>query len=619
MINQENISLDDQLDVNSIRESSYAKFTTLGKEHFRAEDPLEITNVVKELAQFYKFQLPQELNEIFIKFEEAPLFWISGSSTIKKLEDNFKLNHPRKLVLDYFRFIKEFYLKWAIIQSESEKKYFAASALNFINKDANKDVILNIFLHATILIYERSLFNPQKALKLLNNARTSLENIIIDETVKKELYYLISLYEAFASLALKQIEDARFSFESASNNFPAGITAKFYLALTELMLNNVTFSEVLVKEIFEYDKKRLEFALDNKNLKMFSYLLNHNITYNLFYYYEFSRHLNVFEEMIELFFNAGRFTIESLKDKIKIFKEAKVKEYYTEEMTVYILFIEQFLQKYLQSKNLLLLLVCAEKLDVIFSDIVSELKAAIKNRFRIELDDKIKIFDDKIKTFHQVIERIKKEIEANKNSAKENLKKAIEKVEKHITFNIKAIEYRLDNLDKQGNLNPENAFKNAMIYTIIVTFLVFMVGGFAGYSNSYSINIYNLKSVLSVIITSGAKWGAVSFLIGIIVSFMAAGSVLVERSNQRQNLVKAISSLKNTKQKEIDRIKKDSQAREKGTINTLESSIKEQEKRIEEVNEEKSFQLVNLKKENDEQMNKELSKIKLLLRLSNLD
>ncbi len=128
----ENFQVEQEYDKLELSEVITAKFRSLAKQYFQFNVFVETDylKLIKESSQFYSFDLPEEISEMFIKYEEAPLFWVFRSPVMRYLEDFFKTSIARGGSENYYKVIKDFYTKWLLNKHEHEKKYFAASALN---------------------------------------------------------------------------------------------------------------------------------------------------------------------------------------------------------------------------------------------------------------------------------------------------------------------------------------------------------------------------------------------------------------------------------------------------------------------------------------------------------
>lgn len=137
IIYDENFNSVEGFEDSTLSEVNIFKFKNMGKEFFQldVDEVVDILKNIKESSRFFSFKLPDEISEAFIRYEEAPLFWTSRSPIILQLEDIYKTSSGNSTGQSAYKAIKEFYTKWIIIKSEDEKRYFAASALNYAEKN----------------------------------------------------------------------------------------------------------------------------------------------------------------------------------------------------------------------------------------------------------------------------------------------------------------------------------------------------------------------------------------------------------------------------------------------------------------------------------------------------
>ena len=112
---------------------------------------------------------------------------------------------------------------------KNDSKYFALSVIKQI-KNARKNA-LNLILHATILAYDKVLFDPAEALQQLEEAENVLLAKDLDELESMELRYVIKLYKGFIYLKTGEFDNARQYLEEALNYKENGISAIFILQL----------------------------------------------------------------------------------------------------------------------------------------------------------------------------------------------------------------------------------------------------------------------------------------------------------------------------------------------------------------------------------------------------
>ncbi len=170
---EDNYILEKELDNFELRDVVITQFRGLAKKYFQLDvlNETDYLKLLKESSTFYSFTLPEEISEMFIKNEDAPLFWIYRSPVILYLEEFYKSSSARTSEQNNYKVVKDFYTKWIINKNEDEKKYFASSALNILGKRSNSHNILNVIFHAIILGYENNVLNVSKAIELLDKAK----------------------------------------------------------------------------------------------------------------------------------------------------------------------------------------------------------------------------------------------------------------------------------------------------------------------------------------------------------------------------------------------------------------------------------------------------------------
>lgn len=610
---QEEIYIDDSRDT-AVADMLVARYRNLSKEFFMSEPSIEIdfAQTIKDSAKGLSYVYPEHLSEIFIRYEEAPLFWIINNPIIKSLEDFNKAYSSKIVGLDSYKQIKEFYTKWAIIDSENEKRYFANSAINDIEKKTGRTNFLTLLFYSTILSYDKMMFNPAHSLELLEKTRELLTNLKLDEGRKEYVKYLISLYSGFLYLNNKNSEIAFNYFTDALTIKPDGITAKFYLLLTQVQLNRVKDAKDMVAEIFDYDLKRLEFAVSMNNLPMFGFLIDNPVFANFFRYYEFSS----ISDMIEHFLIDTRgpmeYIGEEIKAKVQTFKTLKAENYFDEEMAGNIAFLDSFIQKYSENKNLLCL-AASTRVKQKFQGTVEKILVLIKQKFAVEIKNKLKIYDKELYQKHQNIENLKKELDVFKIKLQDKLESSIRSIEKRTADSVAILENRINNIYKVRKLNPRVAFGNAMTYNFILSITVFLMGGCAGYSNNYLGDIWRFNNVMAVIIVSGIKWGGLTFGIGLVISVVVAGLALMEGASQKQRLMQTITSLKNEKERQTEYLKKEAEMNEKAMTDRINKSIEETKKYIAELTHEKEEEEKRLNEANSELLAAEVNPLQALI------
>ena len=583
--------------------------------HYLDLDPLVMKdpdNIVKESYRFFHYTFPSNLSEHFFRFEEAPLLWICESPLNKYLKDFFRHHFPVFNGVDQYKTIQELYNKWLTNKQSTEKKYYALSIVNFIeNYNSRSNFLSNIF-GGIVYSFDKSIYNPQKSIELFSQSKEIIGKIKLSEDSKTELEYLITLFSGYSYLFQEENKLADEKFDEALKLKPYGITAIFHKALAGIRLNDIDTAENILKEIFDYDVERINFAVENLSINLFSYFIDNAVFNNIFYYPDFAVIGEKIENLLSLIRIANESVIKVLINKFEVFKLVVEEKSFSDEISKNISFVEKIVKKFGDSENIHFLN-AGEKIKNKFSETVINIKEDIKNKHYSGINETVALINEEIKVKSSNLELLKQELEIKKNELKNNLSAGITKIENKITEEIQKLEEEIKNLPFKSKLNPQTAFKHAMTYNIILSFMVFLMGGCAGYSNNYVHSISELKDLISVSLTTGIKWGVITFLIGILLSGISAVFTLLERSSRRQQLIQNISVLKNGKEHKINLFKKEMANKEEILIKNFEIPINIDSGRIDQLIKERDLQETTLKTEADKQIEEECKPYSFIL------
>jgi len=585
----------------------YLKLVELGEEYFNYNPKSfndALTNI-KEAVKFTKFKLPDDLDEYFIRYYQAPVFWIIDHPMVKYLEDfiikNVKTN------IDNFNLAKELYTKWTINRNVDEKKYIAASAARLIEKNQKDSCfLLNLYL-AVILTYERSIYNPRRANELYESIVQEIETENLDEDVAKKLKYYVLIYWSFLYFTNEKFEDAKVRLQEAKAIYPNNYTAAVYLTVCEIVLGSTLSIRGSLNSIVELDLKRIKYAIDENNFKMFDYFVTNNLISAIFSFPNIWIIYEDFENILDTELARSEFSSIQISDKIKRIKNYPSPSYIQQEQWNVLSFYDKILEKYNTYKSFLYIRstdFLLKKISLITESIVQN----IKNSFSIDIEEKIKTYTIGIKEHKEQLEELKIGREEDKKDLREEEKKSIEKFEKRLKDEIETLEDRITNLHNVEDLNPRHAFQNAITIGIIIVLLVSMLGGFAGYSNSMGNSNGDISRLVSGVIMSGLKWGVIAGVLVVIYSVLAAGSVVLEKSNQRMKLIKKISDLKRMKDSSIDKIKQKYNTKEEELLSEYQAKIEEKEKTLNNYIQEKQQKENDYYKEVEDTINYEVDK-----------
>jgi len=590
------------------------KWNTFSKNYINNELLFQVdySARIKEAGKIFQFSLPPNFDEIFLRYEEAPAYWICDSKLNKYLKDFYAFYYPVRNGSDQLKLIKEYYSKWLLIKLEGEKRYFASTAMSLLEKWGGKNNFLSLILQGTLLIYDNYLPNVQKPIELFNKAREIINSIKINEVYRKELDYLISLFSGYYYLKIKEDDLAKNQFRNSITLKPGGITAKFHLALTEARTNNLPAAENLIREIFDFDIQRIVFAVDNSNLTIFNYFINNSVSDRIFIYKEFAPFGEMLENYITSVRASGSNTINELSSKIETFIQLNKLMNYSHDIAGEILFLEKIASGWNDRSNFLFLN-ASENIKNKFTGSIELIIESIRQQHSSMIKDKLMPLEKEIQEKSGIVDSVAKELEKNRQEIKSKLETAIKSFEKKITNETSLWEDKIRNLQSEARLNPSTAFNRIMTYNIILSFISSLMGGCAGYSNSSIREVTELKNLFSALLLTGIKWGLITFVIGIVISSLVAGFTFFERSNRRQKILQSISNLKNEKQNTINSLKTEAEKKEKELIRRHSTEIELNKNRIEELLKQKEKEEKELKEEAEKNIKIEIKPLEHLL------
>lgn len=590
------------------------EFYRIGKELFQFERNKEDTysQKKKNCLNYYSLGVPDELNNYFIRLEDAAIFFSFESKFLLYIEEFIKFKSPQKAYCDNYHLIKDFYNKWNQVKYPEEKKYFASSILNYYEKDPNRNNFLSAIKAGIVLCFDANVRNVPEGIYLFEKASQIIESSKINEVYKKELKCLIDIYSGFGKMFIMKYEEAKDFFDKAILINPISITAKYYLAYCENKLIYYNISENLINEIFEYDVYRLNYSVEINNSKLFNYFLNNSLFKNIFYEEIFADNLSSIMILIQV--QSYGYKVQPI-DLLLLLNDLKIvdlKSFNSESMKKDIANIEEMLKPNIDSRNILFLKLFPTVINKIHS-IVELIIESINSYYLKDIKENLSPLEMEIQEKLNFISNLGAELEEKKKQSKTKLEESIKNEERESIDNIKSIENKIEILANDGKYNPMSAFKNTMVYTIIISLVSSLLGGCAGYSNMYIKSSGELNSILSTIIINGFKWGIFAFLIGFLISVFSASVSIVKRTNKRQKLQASIKFLKDRSEIEKQRLQERFQAKEKSLSDNINDKISDLKKRIDEIKQNKDSFEARLKTEADIKINEETEPFKIII------
>jgi len=608
------IEYGEDFESKDLGEIMFSKFKSLAKEYFQLDISAGIDRekILKESGIFFGFNLPAEINEMFIRFEDAPLFWVYRSPLISQLEEFYKFSLSNLSGRNYYKTVRDFYLKWVLINSTEEKRYFSSSAINYIDKRSNNNNVLHLIFHAMILAYDEYFYDPLKSFELLERAKEVITQSNLNSEIKNELMYLLNVYEGFVFLKQNEYKLAQNYFNAALPVKPNSITAKFYISYTSALIENDNLSEEFLSEIFNYDIARIEYCIEKNNLEMVEYFLKFPLFSNLLTSRDLPQSFDAISNFLRDVKGAASYDLNTLKANINNFKNLNLEEYYSDVIVSSTSYLDKILQNYSKNENVIFK-GASEKLHNKFTQILDSIINKIKEKYNNQISAKLQIYENEIQNKLNEIQQYSKEREESKAKIKERTAKTITSIEKRTTDNIAIIEEKINSLQFIPNFDPKAAFQNAMTYNLILSFTVFLLGGCAGYTNSSLTGIGSLNSAMAIILVNGLKWGVIAFSIGLLISLITAGLAAFEGSSQKQKLLQSINNLKKEKDYQIEYFKKEAELSEKLSEERFNKSIEDKKRYIDKLRSERDAQDKKYRDEATKNMDEECKPILKLM------
>jgi hypothetical protein len=580
-------------------EINYSKLKNFGKECFQSyvEKSFTLEQTIKISAQHFAFDLPLEINEFFITPEISKYFWVSNHPLVSEI-DNYSSSLEKKNI-KYTRAkeeLRKFYIKWATESSEKERIFFAGTIKNLIEKNEFAEDIIKYLLEATIILHESKYHSEEKFLELTDYVTNMIMDSNISEYTKSNYAYYINIYKAFFYIAEKNYETARTFLENAVVILPKGITAKFYLAIVLKMCGETDNSIEYIKNIVLFDLERFAYAIEVNKQELFQHFLYAAVSYQLFRDKALADIFPNIKLLFESFNSNSQTKLRSLNILISKLKDSNISEYFNDEIVQNVKFLDTFVERYSKEKNSFIQMIESLLFDKYYK-LLDKIRENFKTLMETKMASDLDIFNKKIQNYQTEASNVQNDIEKHKDRIRQLEKENIIKCEHNHSIMIADVENALSQIDSRQDFNPFVAFNNSLVYNFIISLIVFIVGGFIdGLRDSQLSDIRSSGIILSVLI-SGLKWSAIIFAIGLVISLVTMLSKVIERSNEKQKLLRRITQLKVNKDKEIDLIKKETDKRIKEFEDNVKARLERIRSEIELMNKEKKLKEEEIKGE----------------------
>jgi len=598
----EQLDIKEAEQLENLFESSALRFNKLKHTYFKNYLNKNETylDLLKIGSRHYSFQLPENIDEIFLKKENSSMFWLLESPLLIACERLINENSNGNRFSERSE-IKKNFTKWLIATELSQKKIFAGITIKEMRSSINSLTFIDLIYHSLILIFDEHFRNPIKALEELVKAQLFVDESPLSAEIKKEISYLIQLYRGFAFLTLGNNEDAATELSFAMDSKESGITAKFYFALLSATQKRDDFTKALIKEILAYDLARLNYAIDCSSIIELNFFLNNPIFHNIANYYEFSPYTDFIQkELIESGLDSRKI-ISTLQGRLNQLKKYEYDEFYTDESTETIKFLYELYEQHSQNQSIFLSLV-ANYINDKFHYVLDDVQSKIKEKHYENYNRVIELYKKTIDESERLSEQYKHEVDEIKTSLQKKLASSIQQIEEYVKDELWQVEERKKNIAYQSSFDPAVSFRNSMSYNVVVSIIVFIIGGIAGYFNNSDYFENDFYLMLGRVILTGVKWSSLTFVIGFFISAFISGLVVFDRSNEKQKLEKRTLELQKQKEMSIDMLRKEAEQKQKALSEGYLERIDSHKKKIEDIKKEKERQEPLLIAEAEEQL-----------------
>lgn len=568
---------------------------------------------LNDFKKFFALQFPVNLGELFVPENQTHILWMFDNPSVIAYENELK----EKLSLFKIKHLnlKKYFYKVFTSEDNQKREINVNLFLGTVKSFYGINHFFVPFYKAIVFLYGVKNPDPLLALEELKKAESMLINLELSQKTKQELAYYLNIYSSYAHQKIAQYDSATEYLNAAIDVNPFGITARYYLLQNSLLLNDLEQANHLTEKLFKLDLERLKYALDECNTLMFDYCITNPLTPYFFVSNEFAPIGAVLEKLLTINLS-HKIAGEILEKKLNDLLNLRYDDYYDQELKSNLNFLKYIFleQKNISSPFFKMILPEVEKK---FTSSVEKLKTLIREKALENCYQELKAYDEIIEDSLKSKEHLEKEIVESKEDLQKKLSASIKAVEEYTTSAIQETEYKLAHAHELDKFNPTVAFNNAMIYNLIVSVIVFIIGSIAGYFNNSHINSMEFYEMFSSILITGAKWTSITFIFGVFVAAGISVFVLAEKATYKQNLKRKINELKKEKELSIDLLKKEAARKEKSITENFNERIEYYKRRIEELRKEKAEREKHLTSKAEESIKPLIEKIDNVIGFNN--
>lgn len=587
------------LDIN------YSKLKNLGIEYFPSikakQTSFEV--FITKINEHFSLNIPKEFNELFLPLEETKYFWLSNHPLVVSLENFFHPFNKRNLKsYSEKEEFKRYYIKWANESSPKEKNFFATTIKNLIERNSSVDDIMKNLLFATLWSYDDKPQAEEKFLSQYNFVNNTILNSAIGEDLKNEYLYYENLFKAVHFINKKNYQEAIQFLSTALGLKENGINVNYYRAM---LLNKESEIEVcmdMVKSLVLFDVDRLNYANSINNKQLFDYFLKNSVAINIFSERRFSDLVFRIKSLFESLGANNRNSFKFIEISIDKLKGIDLKNFLNDALIAELTYIENFVKEYEKEKIVYMKIIDIPFLEK-YHGFIDKIKLRIKETEEKKITEEMVAIHKRIQAQQDEIEYLRGDSEKWKEKASVQLKETIKANEDRYAGVVSQVETVLSKLDSNQEFDPYTSFNNSLIYNFIISMIVFIIGGFIdGISDG---NELKASGLIVSVFSGGLKWSAIVFIVGLFIAVIGMVSKMVEKSNEKQRLMRKISQLKSEAERETEKIKKENEQKIKEYENSSKMKIEKAKDTIEALQKEKVSRDAALRGE----MEKKIAKI----------
>jgi len=529
-----------------------SKLKNMGKKYFQINFEVKEPNsyAYSQLSKFFQIDNNHFQHEIFIDYNNAPIYWAFESRLVRYLQKRLKPLYVKVDKVEDQKSITDLYSRWVLSDSRDDKKFIASLIIRIIERNDSLN-ILNQFIGSVLYAYEKSIFNPEKSLKMLDKSKQSLGKIKFEKEIENELHYLIPIFESFFYLKLGNNNEASKKLSEARAINSTGINSKFYTLITDCRTIGKEELRRSLYEILAYDLERVEFGIKANNYILFRFFLENSLFKRLFYFNELAPFTHEIEGLLEeQCLDSGKKMDKLLEKSDKLRKlDFSIFEDQTIQKTV------EFINKVTSvedGRNHVLFMGSLRSLKLKFNSLLGLITEEIRKKHEVTVHEGLEVFQYNIDKVKEKFGILKNDLDVKLDKIQNQIEITLKEEEERFDQTIHFYESKIENLDFGRNYDPGNSFKNVFTYSLVFSALVFLIAGFASYTNGT--NFSDSKPGVVDFIIPGLEWGFVAFVLGILLAGGSAASTWYERAMYKSKMNKKYNSVKKQKVKKLESI-----------------------------------------------------------------